>query len=151
MFSLRSRAEIESLLGSAAERPAAREAQRSLAYELTALVHGDGQAQAAVDASRALFGQGRLEDLAADVLAAALHEAGTVTAAPGSTYAELFAMSGLVPSRAAARRAVAEGGAYVNNERLTDPDGVPEPDQLLHGRWLVLRRGKRAVAGVEHR
>jgi tyrosyl-tRNA synthetase len=149
IFSLRPRSEIESLVTALDERPAAREAQRALAYELTSLVHGEAEAQAAIDASRALFGQGRLEDLAADVLAAALQEAGTVPVGAGATYAEMFATSGLVPSRAAARRAVAEGGAYVNNERVTDPDDVPGPDRLLHGRWLVLRRGKRAVAGVE--
>ena len=148
-FSLRARDEIDELADATSQRPAAREAQRALALELTALVHGAAQAAAVVEASRALFGQGRLDDLDKDVLSAALRETGTVELSGPATYAQLFEQAGLVPSVSAARRTVAEGGAYVNNERLTDADAVPDPDRLLHGRWLVLRRGKRAVAGVE--
>src|SRR5204862_4467283 len=115
----------------------------------TALVHGAEQAEAAAAASRALFGQGRLQELDEAVLAAAMRETGTVPMGERSTFAELFEAAGLVPSRGAARRTVAEGGAYVNNERIVDAEAVPGPDQLIHGRWLVLRRGRRAVAGVE--
>ncbi len=149
LFSLRSRAEIEALLASLLERPAAREAQRALAHELTTLVHGAAQAAAAESAARALFGQASLADLDEATLTAALLETAWAKAAEGATYAELFEATGLVPSRSGARRAVAEGGAYVNNGRLDEADASPAAADWLHGRWLVLRRGKRAVAGVE--
>ena len=66
---------------------------------------------------------------------------------PVPNVVDLLAATGLAPSKSAARRTVAEGGAYVNNERVEDPDAVP--GDLLHGRWIVLRKGKRNVAGVE--
>jgi tyrosyl-tRNA synthetase len=62
--------------------------------------------------------------------------------------AELMAEIPLVPSRSAARRAIAGGGAYLNNERVTEPDARPARADLLYGRFLVLRRGKRTVGGV---
>jgi tyrosyl-tRNA synthetase len=148
-FSLRSRAEIEELAAATAQRPAAREAQRALASELTTLLHGAGHAESAQAAGRALFGQGALDEVPEPVLAAALAEASVAPAAPGATYADLLVASGLVSSKGAARRAVAEGGAYANNERLADAEAVPGADAFLHGRWLVLRRGKRSVAGLE--
>jgi tyrosyl-tRNA synthetase len=149
IFSLRPGADIEALADAVAQRPAAREAQRALAEELTVLVHGADHALAAAAASRALFGQGDLHDLDEATLSAALAETPRVVAPAGSTYADLLHGSGLVASRGAARRAVAEGGAYANNARVTDPDAVPAPADFLHGRWLVLRRGKRSVAGAE--
>ena len=148
IFSLRPRGEIEALIEATSERPAAREGQRALAAELTALVHGDAQAQSAADAGQALFGQGALDAVPEPTLAAALAETSVVNAAPGDTFAELFLATGLVASKAAARRAVAEGGAYANNQRIQDGDAVPGPAEYLHGRWLVLRRGKRSLAGV---
>ena len=149
LFSLRSRPEIEALEEATRQRPAARDAQRALAEELTTLVHGDQPARAAVEASLALFGRGRLDDLDEPTLSAAMRETPTAEAGPGVPYSDLFAATGLVPSRAAARRAIGEGGAYVNNLRLADPDAVLQVGDFLHGRWAVLRRGKRAVAGVE--
>jgi tyrosyl-tRNA synthetase len=148
-YSLRSRGEIEELAAAVAQRPAAREAQRALAGELTALVHGAEHAQSAEAAGRALFGQGALDEVPAAVLAAALSETSVVAAQPAATYADLLLATGLVTSKGAARRAVAEGGAYANNERLTDAEAIPADSAFLHGRWLVLRRGKRSVAGVE--
>jgi tyrosyl-tRNA synthetase len=148
IFSLRPRAEIEDLERATAERPAARQAQRALAEELTTVLHGAEHARSAAEAGLALFGQGALEDLDEPVLAAALAETEVVTAAPRATYAELFVAAGLVASKGAARRAAAEGGAYVNNARLREPDAIPAQGDYLHGRWLVLRRGKRSVAGV---
>jgi tyrosyl-tRNA synthetase len=148
IFSLRPRAEIEDLERATAERPAARQAQRALAEELTTVLHGAEHARSAAEAGLALFGQGALEDLDEPVLAAALAETVVVTAAPGATYAELFVAAGLLASKGAARRAAAEGGAYVNNARLREPDAAPAQEDYLHGRWLVLRRGKRSVAGV---
>jgi tyrosyl-tRNA synthetase len=149
VFSFRSRDEIEDLEKATAERPAAREAQRALAEELTTLVHGPEECKRVIAASRALFGQGDLTLLDPATLDAALAEAphAEITG-EWPTYGELLAVSGLVGSRSAGRRTVAEGGAYVNNERITDSEAVPSPEQVLPGGWLVLRRGKRAVAGV---
>jgi tyrosyl-tRNA synthetase len=150
IFSLRPRSEIEALEQSLARRPAAREAQRALADELTTLLHGGAATQAAVRAGRALFGQGDLRDLDESTLAAALEETGSVRApSSAATFAELLHIGGLAPSLAGARRVVAEGGAYANNERLAEADASPSPEQYLHRRWLVLRRGKRSVVGVE--
>jgi tyrosyl-tRNA synthetase len=154
VFSFRSRAEIEELEKAAAERPAAREAQRALADELTALVHGEAQRDAVMAASQALFGRGELGDLDGPTLGAALAElprAAMGRDADGRLplVVDLLAESGLSPSRSAARRAVAEGGAYVNNDRVGDPDARPADTDLLHGRWLVLRRGKRSLAAAE--
>jgi len=147
-FSLRPREEIEALEQATEQRPAERQAQRALAQELTSLLHGEQHARSADDAGRALFGHGALQDLPGAVLAAALAETATVAAPAGATFADLFVASGLVASKGAARRAVAEGGAYANNVRLRDAEAVPDPADFLHGRWLVLRRGKRSVAGV---
>jgi len=147
-LSQRSHEEIEELEAAVAATPAARAAQRALADELTTLVHGDDATRRVTAAAAALFGSGALADLPADDLAAALAAAPTATAAPGDTVADLLAATGLVASRAAARRTVAEGGAYVNNERVLDADAPPRSDQWLHGRYLVLRRGRRAIAGA---
>jgi tyrosyl-tRNA synthetase len=155
MMSFRSRAEIEELERLTAERPAARAAQRALAQELTTLVHGKDETARVEAASKALFGHGSLADLDERTLAAALAETSAPrvevgTAAP--SFVDLLVAAGLAPSRSAARRTIAEGGAYVNNARLdpeTNPDAGPADDELLYGRWVVLRRGKRTVGGVE--
>jgi tyrosyl-tRNA synthetase len=131
-----------------AERPAAREAQRALARELTTLVHGADECAQAIAASQALFGRGSLSELAPTTLAAALGEAGLVELSTLPAAAVLFKEAGLVSSLNEARRTIAEGGAYINNERVTDPEYVPDTATLLHGRYLVLRRGKRSFAGV---
>jgi tyrosyl-tRNA synthetase len=154
VFSFRSREELEELEKTTAERPAAREAQRVLAEELTTLVHGEEETARVIAASAALFGRGRLGEIDARTLDAALREAPhvRVEAAPGTalpSVADLLAETGLVQSRSAARRTIEEGGAYLNNERVTGVDAVPVSGDLLHGRWLVLRRGRRSMAGVE--
>lgn len=133
-----------------AERPGAREAQRALAREATTLVHGARQAEQAEAAGLALFGRSELSALDEHTLAAALAETRSVAVAPGQppTYAELLVATGLVESASAARRAVQEGGAYANNDKVLDPLAVPPESSWLHGRYLVLRRGKRTVAGV---
>jgi tyrosyl-tRNA synthetase len=150
IFSFRSRAEIEALEQAARERPAAREAQQVLAHELTALLHGDEEAQRAVAASQAIFGQGDLRELDAAALRAAM-QALPHAEQPGELPAvtDLLVATGLASSRSDARRIVGDGGAYLNNERVTDPASKPNTSDLLHGRWLVLRRGKRNVAMVE--
>ncbi|MEV5822257.1 tyrosine--tRNA ligase [Micromonospora harpali] len=150
-FSFRSRDEIEQLEKETAERPAARLAQRALAEELTTLVHGEREMAQAVAASQALFGRGSLDDLTPETLRAALTEAGLVHVDELPDVAGLLRESGLVPSAKEARRVIAEGGAYVNNTRITEVDARPTAADLLHGRYLVLRRGKKSFAGVELR
>ncbi|MEV1145165.1 tyrosine--tRNA ligase [Micromonospora sp. NPDC049799] len=148
-FSFRSREELEALEKETAERPAARAAQRALAEELTTLVHGEREMAQVVAASQALFGRGSLEELTPTTLRAALTEAGLVHLTELPDVAGLLRESGLVPSLKEARRVIAEGGAYVNNSRVSEVDAVLTPEDLLHGRYLVLRRGKRSFAGVE--
>ncbi len=150
IFSLRSRSEIEELAVSVESRPAVREAQRALAEELTTLVHGAAETSAAVAASAALFGRGDLEELPAATLEAALQETGlaALPASPPANVVDALLATGLVESRSAGRRAVAEGGAYLNNRKVTDAEAPLQPEQALHGRWFVVRRGKRSVAGI---
>jgi tyrosyl-tRNA synthetase len=155
-FTFLSQQEIEALAAATAARPAAREAQRRLASELTTLVHGPGETDRVVAASRALFGQGDLRALDPSTLGAALREAPHVVLHRAGlvegelpAIAQLLVDTGLAPGRSAARRTIAEGGAYLNNERVASADAMPRPEDLLHGRWLVLRRGKRNLAGVE--
>ncbi|MFD0311365.1 tyrosine--tRNA ligase [Streptomyces sp. NPDC127119] len=149
ILSFKSRAELEELEKLTEERPQARAAQRALAEELTTLVHGAGQTAAVIAASRALFGQGELSELDAATLSAALSELPRVRVAEPGSVVDLFAEVGLVPSKSAARRAVKEGGAYVNNVKVASEDAVVSAADLLHGRWVVLRRGKKSLAAVE--
>jgi len=152
VFTFRSREEIEELERELAERPAARAAQRALADEVTTLVHGADETARAKAAAEALFGQGNLRDLDEKTLASALAEAPHASIGQiGATVADLMAVSGIVSSKSAARRAIEEGGAYLNNVRVTDVDAKPDAGDLLHGRFLVLRRGKRRVGGIELR
>ena len=155
-FTFLPREEVEALEAATRERPAAREAQRALAAALTALVHGEDATTRVEAASAAIFGRGALEDVGARELGDAVAELPTAVVAPGEALdvARLLAASGVVPSLSAARRAVEEGGAYVNNERVSPPHArggavAVDPSRLLHGRWLVLRRGKRTVAAVD--
>jgi tyrosyl-tRNA synthetase len=150
LFSERPADDVEALINESIEHPAGRAAQRALAEELTALVHGAGELRQAEAAGRALFGRDDLAALGPDTLGAALSEAGSVTVdGDVPTVAQLLQLTGLVGSLSEARRAVKEGGAYLNNERVTDADAVPGEDAWLPGGWLVLRRGKRSVAGVQ--
>lgn len=149
ILSFRSREELEELERQTAERPQARAAQRALAEELTTLVHGAGQCAAVVNASKALFGQGELAELDEATLRAALSELPHARVPELLPVVDLLTEVGLAPSRSGARRTVKEGGAYVNNVKVTAEDAVPVAADLLHGRWLVLRRGKRNLAAVE--
>ena len=153
IFSFRDHAGIEALEASLRERPQAREAQRALAQELTDLVHGPDERARVEAAASALFGQGDLGDLDAGTLDAALGEAphAVVTAgewADGITVADALARSGLVASKGAGRRTIAEGGAYVANVRVTDETAVLGGSDLLHDRWVLLRRGRRHIGGI---
>ena len=142
--------EILALEKETAQRPAARAGQRRLAEEVCSLVHGRAETEQATAAAQALFGRGTLADLSAATLRSALVEAGLVLVrAPVPPAAALFKEAGLASSLNDARRTIAEGGAYVNNVRVTDPERHFAAEDLLHGRFLVLRKGKRTVAGVE--
>lgn len=151
VFTFRTREEIDEFEKAVAERPAAREAQRGLAADLTTLVHGADELDRVIAASRALFGQGSLDELDVRTLESALAEVPNKAGVPslGAPFVDLLAMSGLVESKSAARRAVKEGGAYLNNVKITDGDYVPSTADLLHGRFLVLRRGKKTIGGIE--
>jgi tyrosyl-tRNA synthetase len=152
VYSFKSQEEIDQLVKESEERPAARIGQRALAEEVTTLVHGQEETRRAIAASRALFGQGSLTDLDERTLAAVAAEV-RAAAIPGNgglpPVANLMAAAGVAPTVSAARRVIAEGGAYLNNQKVADEKAVPRPEDLLHGRYLILRRGKRTVGAVE--
>jgi tyrosyl-tRNA synthetase len=149
IFTFLSREEIEDLDAQTAEKPFLRAAQKRLADEVTTEVHGAEETEAAKAAAAALFGSGDLHELRAETLAAALREAGSTRVPRGTGVVDLLVESGLVKSKGEARRTISEGGAYLNNERITDAEHVPGDEDLLGGGWLVLRRGKKNLAGVE--
>ncbi|GAB3940377.1 tyrosine--tRNA ligase [Corynebacterium tapiri] len=149
-FTFLSEEEIRDLEIKVAEEPYKREAQRRLAQELTTLVHG-AEATAAVElASQALFGKAELQDLDESTLESAVSETSVADIKEGDprSIIDLLVATGLAKSNGDARRAVKEGGAYVNNERVTEEDWEPSASDLLHGKWLVLRKGKKNFAGV---
>jgi tyrosyl-tRNA synthetase len=146
VFTFRTVEQIAELEQAVKSRPQAREAQRALAYDVTSLVHGVDATEKVIAASRALFGGGDLAELDAATLGAAVAELPTAEVAVGDPVVDVLAATGLVASKGAARRAIAEGGASVNNRKVTDDAAVVEAGDLLHGRWLVLRRGKRTLA-----
>ena len=150
-FTFLSAEELAELEIATAERPQQRAAQRRLARELTVLVHGEAATEAVEHASRALFGQGELSRLDEATLAAALREASVAELKPGGPdgIVDLLVASGLSDSKKAARRTIGEGGVSVNNVRIESDEWVPQSSDFLHGRWLVLRRGKRNIAGIE--
>jgi tyrosyl-tRNA synthetase len=150
-FTFLSRDELADLEQATAERPHERAAQRRLARELTTLVHGEAATAGVEHASQALFGRGELSELDESTLASALREASVAELKPGgpATITELLVSSGLSKSKGEARRTIGEGGAYVNNARIDTEEWAPQPSDFLYGRWLVLRRGKRNIAGVE--
>jgi len=134
------------------QRPAARIGQRALAEEVTTLVHGAEETQRVIAASRALFGQGSLTDLDERTLAAVAAEVRAVQVSGNGALppvANLMAAAGISPSVSEARRAIAGGGAYLNNQKVTDEKAIPGAEDLLYGRYLILRRGKRTVGAVE--
>ncbi len=150
-FTFLSAEELAELADATAARPHERAAQRRLAQELTTLVHGQAATEAVEHASQALFGRGELARLDEPTLAAALRETTVAELEPGGPdgIVDLLVATGLSESRKAAKRTIAEGGVSVNNEKINGDDWVARPSHFLHGRWLVLRRGKRNVAGVQ--
>ena len=150
-FTFLSADELADLDEVTAARPQERAAQRRLARELTTLVHGEQATEAVEHASRALFGRGELARLDEATLRAALRETSIAELKSGTPdgIVDLLVATGLAQSKGAARRTIAEGGVSVNNTKVDDEDWAPQPTDFLHGRWLVLRRGKRNIAGIE--
>lgn len=151
-FSFKNREELEVLFESLRTNPGAREAHRALAREITTLIHGESETLKVEAAAKALFGQGELRELDSNTLAGALSELPRTTIAKGAAFpswVDLIVATGLVESKSAARRIVKEGGAYLNNAKISGEDFAPQSSDLLHGRYLVLRKGKRDLAAVE--
>jgi tyrosyl-tRNA synthetase len=147
-FSLRPLPDIEQVIADGLERPALRGPQRSLAAELTDLVHGRQAREHIEAASAALFGRGELAGLPEDIWQQAVQDVPTVQLPSGAALVDALVETGLTTSKSAARRAIGEGGVYVNNERVQDVDAALESDRALHGRWMLLRRGKRSIGVV---
>lgn len=147
-FTFLSQEEIADLERKVAEEPYKREAQRVLAREMTTLVHGADATEAVELAAQALFGKAELQDLDEATLSSALQETEVAEVGAEATILDLLVESGLEKSKGAARRTVGEGGAYVNNQRIEDIEWSPSADDLLHGSWLVLRKGKKRFAGA---
>ena len=152
VFSMKSRAEIEELIESVKTDPGARQAHRELAREMTTLIHGAVMAKKVEEAAKALFGQGEISDLDLTTLDAALGQLPKTTIKKGDAFPswiELLVATGVVDSKSAARRIVKEGGAYLNNKRVESEDFTPSKSDLLQGKYLLLRKGKRDLAAVE--
>jgi len=152
VFSMKSRAEIEELIEKVKTNPGAREAHRELAREMTTLIHGGAMAKSVEEAAKALFGQGEIGDLDLKTLDSALSQLPKTTIKKGDpypTWVDLLAATGVVESKSAARRIVKEGGGYLNNKKVESEDFTPSKADLLHGKYLLLRKGKRDLAAVE--
>ena len=147
VFTFLTRSEIEDLAQQVADEPFKRAAQRRLALEVTTLVHGEAATQAAIAAAAALFGQGELAELDAATLEAALRELPHTTTTAHTPVAQLLVDTELSQSLGAARRSIAEGGVYLNNEKITAEDETLEKYVLPSG-MAVLRRGKKTLAGI---
>ena len=151
-FSFASKDIIEDLISKSKTDAASREAQKYLASELTTLVHSKEQCDQVILASQALFGQGELKDISKNILMAALSEAGLTKIKKSEelpNILEILQQTNLCDSKSAAKRTVEEGGAYINNERISDLNWKPNKSDLIHGSLLVVRRGKKVMAGVE--
>ena len=146
VFTFLSKAQVEEVVAEHKAAPHLRGGQKRLALEITTLVHSAEAAQGAIDASAALFGQGDLEALDIATLHSALGELPNTTASIGTPITQLLIDTGLVESISAGRRAIKEGGVYVNNQKIDDEMAVL--NQLLHSKYAVLRRGKKTLAGV---
>ena len=147
-FTFLAQEEIADLERKVEEEPYKREAQRVLAREMTTLVHGAQATEAVELASQALFGKAELQDLDEATLSSALQETEVAEVSSDATILDLLVGAGLEKSKGAARRTVGEGGAYVNNQRIEDIEWSPSSQDLLHGSWLVLRKGKKRFAGA---
>ena len=148
-FTFLDQEELDRLAVEVEERPFKREAQRRLAQEMTDLVHGVEAREAVELASQALFGRADLADLDEATLTGAVSETEVYEFSGEETIVDLLVGAGLSDSKGAARRSIKEGGAYVNNVRIQDEAWAPAEQDFLHGKWLVLRRGKKNFAGAK--
>lgn len=150
VFSERSREELDEIIARSAEAPHLRIAQRALADDITDLVHSPAERESATAAAQAIFGRGELADLPAATLTAVGHELDARPLPGGELPSVVDALeaSGVVESKSAARRAIAEGGAYVNNTKVSDPAAVLTSSDVLPGGLVVLRRGRRTVGAI---
>jgi tyrosyl-tRNA synthetase len=146
VFTFLSKTEIEELSNQTAQSPHLRAAQKRLAFEVTSLVHSEAEANSAIAASAALFGQGELSELDVPTLESALRELPNTSATAGTAITSLLVDTGLVQSISAARRAIVEGGVYLNNRKIEDEAAVLE--DFLQEKYAVLRRGKKTLAGI---
>ncbi|EEI63676.1 MULTISPECIES: tyrosine--tRNA ligase [Corynebacterium] len=151
-FTFLTQEEIAEYEQKVADQPFKREAQKRLAQELTTLVHGEEATKAVELATQALFGKAELDSLDEKTLAGALAETtvAEVSAGDEPTIVDLLVAAGLAESKGAARRAIKEGGAYANNKRIEDAEWKPKESDLLHGSWLVLRKGKKNFGGARY-
>jgi tyrosyl-tRNA synthetase len=152
VFSMKDRKEIERLIETVNTNPGAREAHRELAREMTTLIHGADMSKKVEEAAKALFGQGEISELDLATLDSALSQLPKTHVKKGDpfpTWVDLLAATGVVDSKSAARRIVKEGGAYLNNKKVESEDFTPSKSDLLHGKYLLLRKGKRDLAAVE--
>ncbi|SNT03622.1 tyrosyl-tRNA synthetase [Micrococcales bacterium KH10] len=147
-FTFRTQDEIAELENAVTERPFAREAQRALAGDVTTLVHGEQATNQAILASQALFGRADLAELDAATLDAAVAELPSAVIEPGTGIVDALVSTEIVKGRNEARRALGDGGVYVNNVKVTDVETVLEETDFLHGRHAVIRRGKKSLAAV---
>ena len=147
VFTFLTRTELDALAEAVATEPFRRAAQRTLAFEVTALVHGVDATNAAIAAAEALFGQGDIAALDATTLESALRELPNTTSPASTPVAQLLVDTELVASLSAARRAIDEGGVYINNVKIEGADALLEP-HVLPSRMAVLRRGKKTLAGI---
>ncbi len=152
VFSMKDRKEIERLIETVNTNPGPREAHRELAREMTSLIHGAEMAKKVEEAAKALFGQGEISELDLATLDSALSQLPKTQVKKGEdfpTWVDLLAATGVVDSKSAARRIVKEGGAYLNNKKVESEDFTPSKSDLLYGKYLLLRKGKRDLAAVE--
>ena len=149
-FTFLDQEELDRLAVEVEERPFKREAQKRLAQEMTDLVHGVKAREGVELASQALFGRAEIRDLDEQTLASAVSATEVFEFSDAETsIVDLLVGAGLADSKGAARRSIKEGGIYVNNERVESEEWTPSSDDLLHGEWLVLRRGKKTFAGAK--
>ncbi|WP_131105027.1 tyrosine--tRNA ligase [Ornithinimicrobium sufpigmenti] len=150
IFTDRSREEIAELERSAVERPHLREAQRTLAADVTSLVHGSGATAQVETASQVLFGKGDPAQLDAGTLRDATGELPGAEIAPGTPLVEAMVLVGLAESRGAARRLLGDGGVSVNNAKVQDAERTLQPEDFLHGQVALLRRGRKSLAAARN-
>ncbi len=149
VFTFRSREEIERLAEAVEDEPFRREAQKTLAWDVTSLVHGEEATRKVIAASEALFGKGEIREIDLPTLKSVAAEVPFAEVPAGeATPVRLLVETGLVTSNGEARRAIKDGGASVNNQKVGDGEAVLPDSEWLHGEYVLVRRGKKSLAAV---